>query len=340
MNDLLLPFAIRTTDGLLVSPEEVPRGLACACVCPGCNHAVQARHGTERVWHFAHAKASDCAGAYEKSVHEAAKQMLRDRKELLLPAVAVTVQAVDAFHRIQRETETIFDATHMTLETCKPGQVIEDVSPDLVGTLRGRQLLIEVRVFHRLMPEKLVRLKRTGLAVLEIDLSEFKKMQATRERLEEALFAREHNRHWVWHPSTAEVRERLTESLHQRLAAIEAEWTEHERKAEAVRAERRVQRARLEALRKPDAYVHFPISPSVAWRAGFPEEESWLPARAAFCERHSLQREKVDVVLGAMTKRSELARTTPIELAEIWAAQLGVKNEDIFRYYVEGGYVI
>lgn len=172
MSALLLPFALRAADGQFVSPEEVIRGLACNCVCPGCGHPVQARHGTERVWHFAHAKASDCVGAYEKSVHEAAKQLLRDRKALLLPAVAVTVAAVDAFSRLLQEHETVLPPQRISFESCLPGQQIGGVAPDLVGLLRGRRLLIEVTVFHRLMPDKAQRLKQTGLAVLELDLSE------------------------------------------------------------------------------------------------------------------------------------------------------------------------
>lgn len=80
MSDLRMPFAKRISDGRCVSAEEVPRGLDCNCVCPECGHPVQARQGTERAWHFSHAKAGDCADAYEKSVHETAKQLLRERK--------------------------------------------------------------------------------------------------------------------------------------------------------------------------------------------------------------------------------------------------------------------
>lgn len=63
--------------------------------------------------------------------------MLRDRPELFLPPVKVTVMAVDAFEQLLQESETLFEGKHVTFETCQPGQVINDVSPDLVGTLRG-----------------------------------------------------------------------------------------------------------------------------------------------------------------------------------------------------------
>lgn len=335
MSELLLPFASRVADGQLVSPEEVPRGLACNCVCLGCGHPVQARQGTERIWHFAHARASDCVGAYEKSVHEAAKQMLRDRKELFLPALTASVHAVDSFHLQQVASETIFESRRVLLDSCKAGQVLDGVSPDLVGTIRDRQLLIEVTVFHRLMPEKRARLKATGLAVMELDLSEFKTKQATRESLEAAVFSREDNKRWVWHPASAPVEERLRVQLRERLVAIEAEWAEQEKK---LREERAAQRARLEAVRLP-AQVSLPASDEIAWRASFPPEERWAPARAAFCERHNLPREAVDAVFNSMLKRSDLARTTPKDLAKDWAGQLGVQREDIYRYFAEGSYL-
>lgn len=338
MSTLLLPFAMRTADGQFVSPEDVSRGLACNCVCPECGDPVQARHGTERAWHFAHSTSSDCVGAYEKSVHEAAKQLLRDRKELLLPVLSVTVEAVDAFNRLLRESETIFGAKRVNLEACKYGQVFGDVKPDLVGTLRERRLLIEVTVFHRLMPDKQERLEKTGLAILEIDLNEFRTMQATRERLEAALFTREDNRRWVWHPAKASAEERLHESLRQRLAAVEAERSERAKKEQAEQAHQPL----VESCRRshPAIEPRLPVAHDVSWRAGFPAEERWSPAREAFCERHGLSRERVDAVFGSFKKRSELARTTPEKLAKEWGEALGVSPGAIHQYFAEGCYVL
>jgi len=46
MSALLLPFATRVMDSHLVSPDEVPRGAACNCLCPGCDRPVIARQGS------------------------------------------------------------------------------------------------------------------------------------------------------------------------------------------------------------------------------------------------------------------------------------------------------
>lgn len=43
--DHMAPFGLR--DGRLYAPADVPSGLACACVCPGCGAALIANHHTE-----------------------------------------------------------------------------------------------------------------------------------------------------------------------------------------------------------------------------------------------------------------------------------------------------
>lgn len=95
MAAFLLPVAQRRTDGEFVTPEQVPRGLACDCICPGCSYPVVARQGTEKQWHFAHAKGQACEHGYEVSIHEWAKQLIARHKELLLPELIAVVKGQD-----------------------------------------------------------------------------------------------------------------------------------------------------------------------------------------------------------------------------------------------------
>lgn len=338
MSDLLLPFALRIADGLFVSPDEVLRGRACNCVCPSCQNPVQARHGTERVWHFAHAKAGNCAGAYAKSIHETAKQMLRDRKELLLPALTVTASATDAFHRLIQEIKTVFDAKHVTLDACLPGQIIDDVSPDLVGTFSDRRLIVEITVFHRLMPEKQERLKKTGLAILEIDLAEFKTKQVTRELLEAALFSRFDNRRWISHPAVSAAQKQIQDTLHQRLKTAQEELLEQQQKNR--QAEPAQQASFTEVARHLPRPTDGGQLRHKTWRASFPVEDARLLARDAFCERHSLSTDEAQKVFGNITNRGELARTTPEQLSHEWAHQLGVDVHAILQYFSDAGYTL
>lgn len=349
---LLLPFAKRIPDEQFVSPDEVPRGQACNCVCPGCEHPVVAKQGTEKAWHFAHAKSSDCANAYEKSVHELAKQLLRERKLLRVPTLTVTQTARDAFGTPISAEEVVFESKLVPLDTCLTGKVVGEVTPDLLGAVGGREILIEITVFHRLMPEKRDRLLHTGTAVIEINLGLFKSVQASRELLEQELFENAQNRQWIYHPRQAEVATRLRAQLQTKIDESKAKLEAYQKlKAERDAKEAQLKAERAEhdaAVRKHDASNWWPTNGNgktksnegLEWRASFPGQERWEPAREAFCARLNLDREKVGEVMGAYSKRSHLASTTPQRLAAQWADELGISSCDIYRYFREAGYAL
>ena len=164
MSALLLPFATRVTDSHLVSPDEVLRGAACNCLCPGCDRPVIARQGTEREWHFAHAKGDACQQGYEVSVHEIAKQIIRQRCELLLPALDIEVSANDSYGLRIEERMHVLNAKTVRLDECKTSQKRDEVTADVAGRVADREILVEITVFHRLMPEKRDRLIATGIS--------------------------------------------------------------------------------------------------------------------------------------------------------------------------------
>lgn len=58
MSNIKIPYALK--DGILVHVDSVERGLACGCLCPACNNAVQARQGQRNSHHFSHAGKVNC----------------------------------------------------------------------------------------------------------------------------------------------------------------------------------------------------------------------------------------------------------------------------------------
>ena len=74
----LVPFGI-DAGGVLRTAYEVPRGLACECVCPGCGAVLLSRQGQHVVWHFAHAAGSAGASPHcgETAIHKAGKDVLK-----------------------------------------------------------------------------------------------------------------------------------------------------------------------------------------------------------------------------------------------------------------------
>ena len=334
----------------MASPEEVPRGAACNCVCPGCNRSVIARQGTEREWHFAHAKGDACQEGYEVSVHELAKQIIRQRCELLLPALDVAVSATDAFGQFIEEREHVLDSRKIHLDECWTGKLSGEATVDVIGRVRDREILVEITVFHRLMPEKLERLVSTGIASLQIDLAEFKVTQATRSKIEAAIFENERNRHWLYHPLIQDARQKAKRRLDAKLVDRQREWDEREaaRLAQAERANKLqgndacqpFSQSVFSSPRAPSVFSASPREMGPTWRASFPPPEKVQHACHKLSNRTGLDLATLNGIIGTVTRRSQLATTTPIELASKWAAMLNVPESEIFQLFDEAGYTL
>lgn len=342
MTALLLPFARRNSDGELVAPDEVARGLACDCSCPGCRQPVQARKGTEKVWHFAHDKASDCGSGYEISVHELAKQLIRQQMRLLIPALDVQAEAWDAFGRRLTEQVRVFESRAVPLDGCelsRPRELDGDmVTPDVTGRVEDREILIEITVFHRLMPEKRDRLLQMGVACMQIDLSQFKTIQATRELLTAALLEDSTNRHWIYHPRAASVAEELKAKLEPRIqSSLERKRIHDIRQSEiAAQLERRL----TEAPTGTEIRLHAPRDLGrLQWRACFPSPNQVASAKQALRLRTGCEEALIESTVNSIQTRGQLARTTPTLLADQWALRLGVQAQEIIDFFDEGGYL-
>jgi len=88
----LIPFGLRENDGEFVDVADVPRGKLCGCICPSCKSPLIARQGNLKEWHFAHASRSvysrterECQFSFYVSVRMMARQVIREKLELVLP---------------------------------------------------------------------------------------------------------------------------------------------------------------------------------------------------------------------------------------------------------------
>jgi len=309
---------------------------------------VIARQGTEREWHFAHAKGDACQQGYEVSVHEIAKQMIRHRRELLLPALDIEISATDSFGQRIEERIHVLNAKTVHLDECKTSQKRDDVTADVAGRVADREILVEITVFHRLMPEKRERLLATGIPSLQIDLSEFKVSQATRAKIEAALFENAMNRHWLHHPRMEQARREVQAKLNAKLEQRRAEWERAEKKRREEHAKRQQELAEFQfsrpsLLQKPAesiASYRPPFETEAIWRASFPTRENVFRASQSLSARTGLDITFVRTVIDTITGRGQLATITPANLATEWAAALNLPEDEIFRFLSEAGYIL
>lgn len=164
-----IPFGLQTHDQRMASPQSVPNGLGCGCVCAGCGQPLIARQGAIKVWHFAHASGSDCAHAVESAIHKMAKQLILDRREIYVPGYVESrqIKGVNWQEMLSVEVQV---AGVQPLNECIEEKRIDSRQPDISAVMNGMPLAIEVAFTHFCDDEKIAWLEGRNLTTLEIDI--------------------------------------------------------------------------------------------------------------------------------------------------------------------------
>lgn len=186
---LKLPFALK--DGNLVEILQVERGLACNCFCPSCGCALIARKGQNKTYHFAHYNSDECKGCLETALHLAAKEILSRHKSMWVPSVLAFFGKNRSDFELQKERLIEFESVLLEKR-------IDNIVPDLIIEFEGKQIIIEIAVTHRVDDEKLKKIKKLNISVIEIDLSKFDK-QLTFENFKNSLRSSLDQKKWLFH---------------------------------------------------------------------------------------------------------------------------------------------
>ena len=166
-------------NGELAHISEVANGLQCGCSCPACGTALIARQGKVREHHFAHANGAECAQAVETALHLAAKAIIAEHGQIVLPAVEV-----EFTHSTWRRG--IAQERRYDVESVRVEQKLGAIIPDVIVRVRDRPLLVEVRATHEVDDRKLKKIRELGLSCVEIDLSDVER-DLSRENLKKMI---------------------------------------------------------------------------------------------------------------------------------------------------------
>lgn len=198
---LQIPFGLSSANWQLFEPRGVPLGKACGCLCPACFAPLYAKHclDSKVVPHFAHAPGSDCAKGYETAMHLAAKQLIDERRSLMLPGLAAKLEIRDAMGRQYYAERIVVPRGLHELDSVILEKSIEDIRPDIIIEAPGLgRVLVEIAVTHFVNAEKLEKIKTGKIPALEIDISGLR--QATFDELRKVLFEEPKNSVWIFHP--------------------------------------------------------------------------------------------------------------------------------------------
>ncbi|MCM1314522.1 MAG: hypothetical protein NC244_04030 [Alistipes senegalensis] len=180
-------YALRNNE--LVYIEDVESGLSCNYVCPACKGKLIARKGNKNSHHFAH-QSADCGKGYETALHLLAKEILSEANEITTPPVYIETDS--HYPNIKLFPELKIKIDHVELE-----KKIDNIIPDIILTSGNRQLIIEIKVTHKVDDKKLEKIRNTGISAIEIDLSKYDRI-ISKSELKEFLIKKRYRYTKKW----------------------------------------------------------------------------------------------------------------------------------------------
>lgn len=238
-----LPIAINKTTNELVNAQDVPNGLACDCICPGCGEdLIAVNEGKVKGPHFRHTT-SNCSvgGNYESYIHWLSKEVFKHLDRITLPSI--TFGDVERSLPINRNlrhhiTKTLNDSKALDIlsdNTLPSNTVLQEqreveisscdmeqefrsslgtIRADIVLTAKGKKLLIEPFLTNRIDPQKRRKIESLNISTITIDLIPFISKNDFLFSIEEfAYFLVYSTTHKSWEYINREKSESLIQSL-------------------------------------------------------------------------------------------------------------------------------
>ena len=159
----LLTYALNT-DNRFMYINDVPNGLECNCICPGCKEKLIAKNdGKVREHHFAHASNKECITGYQTMIHLLAKDIIENFKIFPMALHGKYLSACEVYKELNLNQfgfiPDIFGFSPIT------------DGPNIIGKI---PVIIEIFVTHKVDEEKKNKIIKAGIPAMEIDLSNVK----------------------------------------------------------------------------------------------------------------------------------------------------------------------
>lgn len=237
-NELRVPFGLK--QGRLYSPQDVDRGLSCECECPGCGSALIANQGKHKRPYFSHYQSRECAGGYESAVHLMAKQIIKDRRYIVVPEFRQSIRKKMPTGDELSE-EVVVPNKRLEFIDVRVEQTVDGLRPDVISmTSDGVEILIEVYVTHAVTDDK--REKFTKKNLIELDLSMLPQDLVADEKLFAEEVLSKAGREWI---SCQLYREEIKASHRTLQEKVNRFITDHRTKVQQAKIERQAEAERL-----------------------------------------------------------------------------------------------
>jgi len=180
-------FALNRSNDV-VHISEVQRGKDCDCHCAFCKEILVAKKGNKKRHHFSHYnKKVSCKYGRETGLHLAAKRIISQEKILWLPPSEISGE-----NTIKVDRGGTVKVISVELENR-----VQNIIPDVVVTIGGKRIIIEIFVTHPIDEEKKSKIEQMRLSCIEIDLSSYKDETIEFEMLKRLLLRENGLSRWI-----------------------------------------------------------------------------------------------------------------------------------------------
>jgi hypothetical protein len=213
-NQVKLPFGLRR-NGELAHISTVLSGLACECYCAACGTRLMAKKGEKNTHHFAHYQAEECEHALETVLHLAAKKILEESSEIILPELIIYEEVsgeICGQSRIKKGEAIVCEQHIAHIDNVILEKHLTSIVPDVIAYIDGIPLIIEIAVTHFVDEDKQNKINDLWISCIEIDLSDVF-IAANLDAIRSIVVDSVAEKVWLLHTEEARVRAELKANL-------------------------------------------------------------------------------------------------------------------------------
>lgn len=167
-----LPFGLNENN-VIVHIANVENGKSCNCICPSCSTPLIAAKGTKNQHHFKHATTIECEGGLESAIHMAAKQIIKERKQIKLPEYTINKTLFDSKGKVHFASKNLVEkGRSISFDSVQEEQELNEMRADILAITNNQKLMIEVFYRHKVDEQKIEKIKAANISTIEIDLSD------------------------------------------------------------------------------------------------------------------------------------------------------------------------
>jgi hypothetical protein len=268
----------------LTSISDVSSGNQCGCFCPECGAELTAKKGWKNAHHFAHTVDSDCTGGVETAIHLLAKEIIATEMKICLPGTEAIypflapvlkkdlgyIKNQNPFSYLESalkpsqtyylnpfessgfelngllaKVSEIIPSKSVDIDHVRVEERLENIVPDIIATINGQDVLIEIANTHFIDDTKLKKIRAHAWPTIEIDVSDIGTVDF--EEIRSRILFPSDNSKWIFYSKELEhdLATRAEIRLEEMLLEMQYEFLEkkkkiareeEDRKARAIKA--------------------------------------------------------------------------------------------------------